>query len=167
VTFGCVGQIVPNPTPNRYYISVRPTSIPFPAYPSDAKLTLREAKLIQCGMLPLVCESAQNWPLCLRVNLILSCPAGVLFWFWCSLHEQASIQLSPASWQGHFLPLEQSLSLQYKWVRSRTSTGAGGFENMVGVMPPSSQALQPWPTGWVSSWFAIWLTPDPSLVLST
>ena len=82
---------------------------------------------------------------------------GLMLWLTQFVQENASKHNSPARRQGHFLTSTHSLYVQYTWVRSRTSTGVDARVCIVGVMSPSSQADQLWPTGSISSWFGIWL----------
>ena len=82
---------------------------------------------------------------------------GLMFWLTQFVQEHASTHNSPASRQEHFLTCTHSLYVQYRWVRSRTSTGVDARVCIVGVTSPSSQADQLWPTGSISSWFGMWL----------
>ena len=45
----------------------------------------------------------------------------------CPKHAHNSVQLSPVWRQWHFLATVHSISVQYKWVRLRTSSGASSL----------------------------------------
>ena len=57
--------------------------------------------------------------------------------------EQNSVQVKPTERPWHFLGSLQFPSLQYRWVMSRTSLGAGAFWNITGSIDPSSLSHRP------------------------
>ena len=78
----------------------------------------------------------------------------LMFWLTQFGQEHAYTHNSPASRQEHFPTSTYSLYIQYRWVRSRTSTGADGW---MCIIRPSSHADQLRRTGSISSWSGMWI----------
>ena len=89
-----------------------------------------------------------------------SSPSGLLFWLSQPVQDQVSMHSSPT----RTLPRTQTVFIGAVEVSQVPNLNwADAWVNVICVIPPSSQADQPWPTGSITSSLGMWLLHTKSV----